>query len=128
MLTLVDTSIWIDYFKGNPTELDHLIDNNLLATNDVILTELVPSLRLRGEYDLVNLLYEVKRFPLNIDWENINLMQLTCMQSGANGIGLPDLIIAQNALRNQSKVYSRDRHFRLMGRILGLPIYPSEPH
>lgn len=128
MLTLIDTSIWIDYFKGNATDLDHLIDSNLLATNDVILAELVPALRLRGEHELVNLLNEVKCFQLNIDWENIMQMQLTCMQSGANGIGLPDLIIAQNALHNKSKVYSKDKHFRLMGRILGLPIYPSEPH
>ena len=103
MLTLIDTSIWIDYFKGNATDLDHLIENNLLATNDVILTELVPALRLRGEHELVNLLNEVKRFPLNIDWENIIQMQLTCMHSGANGIGLPDLIIAQNAIQNKSK-------------------------
>ena len=128
MLTLIDTSIWIDYFKGNATDLDHLIENNLLATNDVILTELVPALHLRGEHELVNLLNEVKRFPLNIDWENIIQMQLTCMQSGANGIGLPDLIIAQNAIQNKSKVYSKDKHFRLMGGILGLPVYPGEPH
>ena len=128
MLTLIDTSIWIDYFKGNATDLDHLIENNLLATNDVILTELVPALRLRGEHELVNLLNEVKHFPLNIDWENIIQMQLTCMQSGANGIGLPDLLIAQNAMQNKSKVYSKDKHFRLVGRILGLPIYPGEAH
>jgi len=128
LLTLIDTSIWIDYFKGNATDLDHLIENNLLATNDIVLTELVPALRLRGEHELVNLLNEIKRFPLNINWENIIQMQLTCMQSGANGIGLPDLIIAQNALQNKSKVYSKDKHFRLMGRILGLPIYPSESH
>ena len=123
MLTLVDTSIWIDYFKGVETSLDYLIDNNLLATNDVIMAELVPALRLRGEHELVSVLFEVKSFSMNIDWDNLMQMQLTCMQSGANGIGLPDLMIAQNALQNDSEVYSKDKHFRLMSRVLGVAIY-----
>ncbi len=44
MDVLVDTSIWINYFKGgkDSTDLDALIDENLVATNDIILVELVP--------------------------------------------------------------------------------------
>ena len=44
MSILVDSSIWIDYFKGGngSLELDSLIDENLVVTNDLILTELIP--------------------------------------------------------------------------------------
>ncbi len=42
MAVLVDTSVWIDYFRtGNQSaELDDLIDENVIVTNDLILAEL----------------------------------------------------------------------------------------
>ena len=51
MEILVDTSIWIDYFRGaqNSQDLDVLIDENLIATNDIILAELVPYLKIRKQ-------------------------------------------------------------------------------
>ncbi|MGO9146613.1 MAG: PIN domain-containing protein, partial [Desulfomonilia bacterium] len=41
MSILVDTSIWIEYFRsGNNSEkLDFLIDENLIVINDLILAE-----------------------------------------------------------------------------------------
>ena len=44
MSVLVDTSVWIEYFRsGNNFEkLDFLIDENLVVTNDLILAELIP--------------------------------------------------------------------------------------
>ena len=52
MKVLVDTSVWIDYFRSgdNTDELNSLIDDNLIFTNDLILTEVIPFLRPgRGE-------------------------------------------------------------------------------
>jgi predicted nucleic acid-binding protein len=44
-LTLVDTSVWIDYFKGTITPqteiLDALLDREPLAIGDLILTEVL---------------------------------------------------------------------------------------
>jgi hypothetical protein len=44
-LILVDSSVWIDYFRGlvNPQtdKLDHLLGNEPLAIGDLILTELL---------------------------------------------------------------------------------------
>ena len=128
MLILVDTSIWIDYFRGAETQLDYLIDNNLLVTNAVILAELLPSIRLRREDELANLLQEIRCLPLNIHWENLMQMQLQCLQSGANGIGVADLLIAQNAQQHQCRLYSSDKHFKLMAQALALPVYPASLH
>ena len=49
MSVLVDTSVWIEYFKNgnNLDKLDFLIDENLVLINDLILSELVPFLRIR---------------------------------------------------------------------------------
>jgi len=44
-LILVDSSVWIDYFKGTITaqteKLDRLLDQELLAVGDLILTEVL---------------------------------------------------------------------------------------
>jgi hypothetical protein len=60
---LVDTSVWIDYFRSgdNSTKLDFLIDENLIATNDLILAELVPFLMVRHQEKVIDLLYSVKK-------------------------------------------------------------------
>lgn len=125
MRILVDTSIWIDYFRGGDRSdrLDHLIDENLIVTNDVILTELIPSLKLRNQHRLVSLLGEIEKLPLEIDWESVIGFQYHCLKSGANGVGIPDLIIAHNAMANDCPVYSLDRHFRLMSEVIGVALY-----
>jgi predicted nucleic acid-binding protein len=63
---LVDTSIWIDYFRSgdNSEKLDYLIDNNLVVTNDLILTELLPLLVIRNEKLVVRLLKKLRIIQL----------------------------------------------------------------
>jgi len=125
MEVLVDTSIWIDYFRDakNSQDLDVLIDENLIVTNDIILAELVPYLKIKKQTKVINLLHEVNRVPLKIHWEEIIEFQVKCLKSGANGVGVSDLIIAQNAKHNDCKVYSLDKHFRLLNQILKVKLY-----
>jgi len=125
MAVLVDTSIWIDYFRAgdNSQKLDDLIDENIVATNDIILAELVPYLKLKKETKVVKLLCEINRIPLAIDWEEVVEFQVDCLKSGANGIGIPDLIIAQNAKQHDCEIYSLDKHFRLLNQVLGVKLY-----
>lgn len=120
MSVLVDTSIWIEYFRsGNNSEkLDFLIDENLIVINDLILAELVPSLEVRGQRKLINLLQTITQLELTIDWKQIVRFQFQCLKNGLNGIGIPDLILVQNAKQNGCKIYSLDNHFRLMKDIL----------
>jgi len=46
---LVGTSVWIDYFRGSDDfkNIDLLIDENLIVTNETILTELLPYLKIK---------------------------------------------------------------------------------
>ena len=116
MQVLVDSSVWIDYFRGggNSDKLDFLIDENILVINDLILAELIPFLRIKNQYNLIDLLNFVERLNLKIDWEQIIDFQHKCLRRGINGIGIPDLIIAQNSLQNHCEIYSLDQHFELM--------------
>ncbi len=125
MGVLVDTSIWIDYFKGGEgsSKLDHLIDENIVLINEIILAELIPYLQLKKQYKVIKLLREINTLPLSVDWNEIIEYQAACLKSSANGIGLPDLIIGQNALINNVSVYSLDEHFKLMNKILAVEAY-----
>ena len=122
---LVDTSVWIDYFKeGNSSsDLDALIDENIVAINDLILAELIPYLKIKKQIKVIKLLQEIKKIPIQINWEEIVEFQVKCLKSGSNGIGIPDLIIAQNSKSNNCKIYSLDKHFRLLNQILKIKLY-----
>jgi predicted nucleic acid-binding protein len=124
MPVLVDTSIWVDYFRSgsNSEKLDFLIDENLVVTNDLILAELIPFLRIRNQKKIIDLLRNIKKFDLLINWDQIIEYQYQCLKKGLNGIGIPDFIIAQNAKQNHSEIYSLDNHFILMKEIFAIRI------
>ena len=120
MSILVDTSIWVEYFRSgkNTEKLDFLIDENLIVINDLILAELVPFLKFRNQRKIINLLFNINKLKLSINWNQIIYFQFKCLINGLNGIGIPDLIVAQNAKQNRCEIYSLDSHFRLMKDIL----------
>ena len=122
MQVLVDTSVWMDYFRSgdNSGKLDYLIDENLVVVNELILAELVPFLKARRKNKIVELLYSITKLSLAIDWDEVVDFQLKCLKSGLNGIGIPDLLIAQNARQNRCEIYSLDSHFSLMKEVFGL--------
>jgi len=125
MDVLVDTSIWVDYFRGGSSspDLDALINENLIVTNDIILAELIPYLKVKKQITVIRLLQEINRIPMHVDWEQIIEFQVKCLRAGANGVGIPDLLIAQNAKDNNCKVYSLDKHFRLLSQAIKVKLY-----
>ena len=123
-MVLVDTSIWIDYFRSgqNYEKLEFLIDENLVVTNDLILAELIPFLRVQNQRNVIHLLQAINRLELDINWNKIMDYQYQCLKSGINGVGIPDLIIAQNAKQYDCKIYSLDNHFQLIKKIIQIKI------
>ncbi|MBW2552964.1 MAG: PIN domain-containing protein [Deltaproteobacteria bacterium] len=126
MSVLVDTSIWVKYFRNgnNLKRLDLLIDENLVVTNDLILAELLPFLKIRKQRKIVDLLNNVNKLQLRIKWDEIIDYQVKCLKKGVNGVGIPDLIIAQNAKQNDCEIYSTDKHFKLLKNIISIKITP----
>lgn len=101
-MVLVDTSVWIEYFKGTgrAAALNELINNNALCINNLVLAELIPSINLKKESKLKRLLLTVNQIDIEIDWDEIVDMQTKNLLNGINKVGIPDLIIAQNAINN----------------------------
>ena len=125
MPILVDSSIWIDYFKGGDKseKLDDLIDENLVVTNDIILAELIPFLKIKKQLKVIRLLQEINFLSLQINWDEIIENQVKCLKNGSNGIGIPDLIIAQNANLNNCEIYTLDKHFTLISQVCKVHLY-----
>lgn len=125
MSILVDSSIWIDYFRntGRAEALDPLIEENLVVVNDLILAELIPPLNIQKRNKVIALLCEIKRQAISIDWDEIIRFQTLCLANGINGVGIPDLIIAQNALQGRLPLMTNDKHLLLLSKRIDLKIY-----
>lgn len=127
MNILVDSSVWIDYFRSGVKsgKLDGYIDQNLVCINDLILAELVPFLKVKKQFRVIQLLYNVSRVPLKINWQNIIDYQTLCIKNGINKVGIPDLIILDNVVRNDLVLFTLDKHFSHINKHLDFEILPT---
>ncbi|MCC5913864.1 MAG: PIN domain-containing protein [Balneolaceae bacterium] len=112
---LIDSSVWIEYFKfGGIEKLDRLIEEDLACTNELILTELAPALMLKSQTDILEGLQAISLIPLKVDWEIVREYQLMNLKNGINKVGIPDLIILQQVIDEKITLFSFYKHFRLM--------------
>ena len=131
MDVLVDTSVWISFFKGRKDEakvceaLDYLLAGDEVVVNDVILSELLPPIVVRKERRVEACLKSVRKIDLMTDWDDIRRMQVVCITNGINKVGIPDLMIAQQSIQGGSPVFSLDGHFRQMAKKLPLRLWPA---
>ncbi len=88
-----------------------------------ILSEIIPDLIFKKEQTLIETLRQVQKIPLNIDWSEIITFQSKNLSKGINRVGVPDLIIMQNAIQNSLKLYSLDAHFKVMSKVFPLHLY-----
>ncbi|MBI2438574.1 MAG: PIN domain nuclease, partial [Lentisphaerae bacterium] len=56
------------------------------------------------------------------DWDGIIEMQVACLRNGINRVGIPDLIVAQQAMQHNLSLFSLDKHFRLLGKHVPLSL------
>jgi len=123
-MVLVDTSIWIDYFKSNNKSfLDKLIQENLVLTNDIILTELIPFAKHKNETGIVEGLQSLDTIPLDIDWIGLQMLQTLNLKHGIHKVGTPDLIICQQVLQHKIQLWSFDKHFQLIAKYTNLDLF-----
>lgn len=114
MAVLVDSSVWIDYFRNGNNRMDQLIEEDLVVTNDIILSELIPALKLQKQEGVIESLLSLELVELNIDWKLIREYQIINLQNGINKVGIPDLIILQQTIEQNLYLFSLDKHFKLM--------------
>ena len=123
-MILVDTSVWINYFKGREEvkRLDTFIETNSIVVNDLILAELLPFINQKKEYEIRNLLLNIEKVVLHINWNEIIKMQTENLKNGINKVGVPDLVIAQNVIQHNLYLYSMDKHFKFMSKLFPIKL------
>ena len=112
---LVDSSVWIDFFKNTEEQkLTELPEADLVCTNQLILTDLLPVLLKNDHRNVAEGLLAIPVVPLEIDWLILQTMQLKNLDHGVNKVGIPDLIILQQVIEKKLTFFSYDKHFKLM--------------
>lgn len=111
MNILADSSVWIDFFrrKNEENRLPFYLSNDLIVINDLILSEIVPALKIKKQNDTIKFLQIILKSPLSINWDEIIELQFSFIKKHNHFIGIPDLIIFQNARQNGLRLYSYDK-------------------
>ena len=115
---LIDTSIWIDYFRGKGEvykQVNELIDSDRVCSLGLVIAELIQGAKTEKEIRVLKDMTAV--FPrLTEDshsWENAGILSFRLKKAG-KGIGLADCYIATIAKENDAIIYTLDEHFKEM--------------
>lgn len=124
-MILVDSSVWISFFRNGTysADIEYLISEQLLVINEVILAELMPFLHIQNKQKTIKILQNIQQLPLTINWQNISTCQVKCLRNGNPSIGIIDIIIAQNAMDNNASIFSEDKHFNHLQKVLSFSSY-----
>lgn len=133
-MILVDSSVWVDYFNGNPTPendfLDSLLGAEPVAIGDLILAEVLQGFRSDADYEtardmLASLtIYDLLGASLAIKTaENYRLLR----KRGITVRKTADTIIATFCIERRTPLLYSDRDFDPFVKHLGLKPALSAP-
>jgi predicted nucleic acid-binding protein len=128
-MVLVDTSVWIDYFRGIESRhtrmLDRCLDEDRLATGDLIIIELLQGFKTKWQiesaHQIISRLEYYDLVGMDIAYraaENYRVLR----NKGITVRKTVDTIIGTFCIVNQIKLLHNDRDFDPMARYLGLKV------
>jgi predicted nucleic acid-binding protein len=126
-LILVDSSVWIDYFRGIPSRqterLDALLGNELLFVGDIILTEVLQGFSSKREFDQARSLM-LSLEPMNIGGQDIAVKAANHFRTlRVNGVTIRktiDTLIATRCIHDNLTLLHSDRDFEPFTKYLRL--------
>jgi predicted nucleic acid-binding protein len=121
-MVMVDTSVWIEFFRRSGTDTAQRIFDLLEAGRVVvcgpILTELIQGIKTEKEKQAV--LIDLEALPLiepdRDDWIATGWMQNELLKKGIT-LPLTDALIARLCIRHGFLIFSLDQHFRHFSRL-----------
>lgn len=128
-MILVDSSVWIDYFRGTPTPqadtLDRLLGVELLSTGDLILAEVLQGFEDEQHFDIA------KRMMMSLEIINLGGLDIA-IQAAKNfralrrlGVTIRktiDTVIATRCIESGYHLLHNDRDFDPFAKHLGLRV------
>ena len=129
---LVDTSVWLEFFRVRDSPyaaaLDQLLEEERVCTSTLIKAEIIPGARTPKQFRDLKEYFDA--LPLTTEpaslWEEIMEVQFQLKRRGINGISIPDLMIAVVAKANSKVLFTKDHDFQLIQRALPVELlqYP----
>jgi predicted nucleic acid-binding protein len=119
---LIDTSAWVEYFKGNPNVTTMVPDreaHSVYITGPVI-TELIQGLKTEKEKEIFTASLEsLPRLKItDQDWFDAGTFGAQLRSKGIT-VPLADLIIYTAAINNHCSICTLDKHFKAINTALG---------
>jgi predicted nucleic acid-binding protein len=124
---LVDSSVWVDFFRGKLTPqtdlLERLLDSQALAIGDLILTEVLQGCRFDKEFNEVRRLFARLEFVV-LGGEDVaveaarNYRKLRSL--GITVRGTVDVVLATRCIVSGHQLLHSDRDFDAFEQHLGL--------
>ena len=129
-MTLVDTTVWIDFFRGSPTDekraLDILLQKaELVCLTDIILTEILRGIASEGEYGMVkNHLASLPCLTARVPRTFFFAADLYrhCRKKGATVRSTVDCLIAAVCIENKVPLLHHDADFHPLAKWCGLKV------
>lgn len=123
-MIIVDTSVWIDYFRGvNSCEVALLkegLKNNLrIILTELILTEILNGINKEADYRRVlsylSTLVVIRPAGLHTYLKSSKIFR-TCKKNGYGHIPIVDCLISAMAIEMHASVLSTDKHFKIIAK------------
>ncbi|MBL8310772.1 MAG: PIN domain nuclease [Burkholderiales bacterium] len=126
-MILVDSSVWIDYFRGTTSDeanrLDSMLDSERIVVGDIILAEVLRGFSVDKHFN------DARRLLLRLEQTSLGGTELAvdaatkCRFLRARGItvrGTVDALIATYCMRHEVALLTRDRDFLPFAEHFGL--------
>jgi predicted nucleic acid-binding protein len=135
ILTLVDTSAWVEYDRATGSKVDQRLATLIetegpVAVTEPVMTEVLSGARDdRRERDLRRLLdrFELLRFEATVDFDGAVRISRMCRRAGITPRGLIDCMIAAVASRFGASVLAHDGDFVHIAKVMALGLDPATP-
>jgi len=124
---LIDTSIWIDYFKGEDEELlkktDGFLTDAIVYVPKVVMAELIQGAKSEKEIGVIESFIEAFHIIDQTEhtWLKAGKLSYSMKRRGVN-VNLVDCYIAVLAEEHHCKIFSLDEHFRVIKKFLKIEL------
>jgi predicted nucleic acid-binding protein len=122
---MVDTSVWIDYFRNTNKEqndqIDSLIDENRVFINGIILSELLHGATNENDFNALASTMRGLNF-VDTDQNGFERVGWNAYLLKRKGVSIPlsNLIIASNCIEHDLILIDNDKHFKTISGLLKL--------
>ena len=126
-MILIDTSVFIDYLKGQTNEstkrLDYILESKIpYGINDFIYQEILQGARNVEEFTRLKEYFGTIPFYIlhygKESYEKASLINLVCKKNGITIRSTIDLLIAETAIENNLYLLHNDKDFKFMSKVI----------